>query len=329
MIDPSAPADIIALAEERSRARTERDYERADELKSRLEAAGWRVIDEGAAFSLEPAATADTVEDGHTVYGSIDSVPRRSEVAAMTASVIVIDPTMPDAALQALATHRPTDTQIVVVAARSVSLEGPADEIVRTVEPWSAGDALEAGIRRAAGTIIIVLDPGRVPTGDVVGPLVDALADPGVAVAGNEGLASGDLHRYEALSASEVTTIASGCYAFRRDDVLARGPVDGRLRLARSVAVWLGLVLRDEGPDTSPRRALVVDLPLLATEENAGDHDQARAARRDGYRISDRFRGHTWLGREQPPEGRVVGDGTEDHGHGDEADQGTHTGIAD
>ena len=39
-----------ALAEERSRARLERDWSRADELKASIAAAGWKVVDDGPVF---------------------------------------------------------------------------------------------------------------------------------------------------------------------------------------------------------------------------------------------------------------------------------------
>ena len=312
----------MALAEERSHARLERDWPRADELKARIEAAGWRVVDDGPAFTLHPARTPDLVEDGQTWYGAVESVPSRLEEAATAAaSVVVIAPPdgTVDDALRALAAHRSVDVQVVVVAPRPVSVAGPCDELVPTVEPFSAGDALQAALRRATGAVVVVLDPRRVVSGDPVGPLVAALDDPGVAMAGSDGLSSTDLHRYLPARGS-VTTLTSGCYAFRRADAIARGPIDGRLRLPDSVATWLGLQLRDAGEEAPPRRALVVELPLGPTPEPAEGHDP-RAARRDGYRIADRFGEATWLAADEPPEGRIVGDGAEHDGGADDDEE--------
>ncbi len=83
----------------------------------------------------------------------------------------------------------------------------------------------------------------------------------------------------------------------------------------------------DEGPDRPPRRAAVVALPL----DGAGDAaepsaDDARLVRRDNYRIARRFSGHGWLTSERPPEGRLVGDGTDG---GDHHDEGHDPGHAD
>ena len=47
-----APAEIIALAEEREAARAARDFEAADRLRAEIEAAGWDVRDEADGFRL-------------------------------------------------------------------------------------------------------------------------------------------------------------------------------------------------------------------------------------------------------------------------------------
>ena len=80
MDDPSAPADVAALAEERALARRERDWPRADELKARIEAAGWKVVDDGPAWSLHRATAPDLTIDGERYHGSADSVPSRLEL---------------------------------------------------------------------------------------------------------------------------------------------------------------------------------------------------------------------------------------------------------
>ena len=258
----------MALAQERSAARAARDYPAADELKTRIETAGWRVVDAGTTFELRPARPADVVEDARTVYGAVDSVPSRlDEPASRMATLVVIaqGEHSPDLVLQACSVHASAETQVLVVAGQETPIEGPAHEIIWTVEPFGAGDALQAALRRAVGTVVVVIDPGRVPTRDVVGPLTEALADPAVAIAASEGLISTDLHRYQPATSGDATTVASGCYAFRREDAIARGPIDDRLRLGSSVATWLGLILRDRGPDSEPRRAAVIELPFETT----------------------------------------------------------------
>jgi cysteinyl-tRNA synthetase len=49
-----APAEVVALADERLRARAESDFERADELRAQIAAAGWSVRDSSDGFDLTP-----------------------------------------------------------------------------------------------------------------------------------------------------------------------------------------------------------------------------------------------------------------------------------
>jgi hypothetical protein len=318
----------VALADERSVARAAQDFRTADELRGRIEAAGWRVVDDGTAYTLEPARPPDSSDGERTLYGAVESVPSRlAEPPTSGASVIVVaapGPTAPAVTLGALAATAPTGTQVLLLAGPDAPTDGPADEVIGTAVPFGAGDALQAALRRTNREIVIVLEPDQVPTGDIVTPTIAALRDPSVAIVGAAGLYSPDLHRYHPLESGDATTVGPGCYGFRRAEVLERGPVDGRLRLPRSVAAWLGLLLRDEGPEAPPRRAAVIDLPLAdsgAVAPLAGDH--ARLARRDGYRIADRFRHHRWLAGHEPPRGRLVGDGADEgqaHDDGDERD---------
>ena len=314
MVDPSAPQDIIALA---------------DELTARIEAAGWRVVDFGSMYDLEPARPADITEGERRLYGAVESVPSRlGEPATSEASVVVIvgrDSVETHQTLSALAATAPAGTQVLVVTGPDASIEGPADEIIRTAVSFSAGDALQAALRRTTGSLVVVLEPEVVPVADIVTPLAGALADPSVAVVAATGLYSGDLHRYHRLESGDATTVASGSYGFRRADAIEHGPMDGRLQLRGSVAAWLGLLLRDEGPEAQPRRALVIDLPLRTREgDTPPPQEHARLARRDGYRIADRFRDHQWLASHEPPDGRLVGDGTDEGQTHDDGDDGDH-----
>lgn len=332
---PSAPpAEIVAQAEARAEARAARDWATADGLKAEIERAGWRVVDHGIAWELHPAHPPDIVADGHTVHGSAETVPSRlAEPPATAASYVVIaaaGATPADTTLAALARVRGPDTQVLVVTDGATAVAGPADEIVRMVEPLGPADALAAAVRRCTGSIIVVLEAGAEPLADVAAPLQDVLADPEVAIAGSDGLRSADLHRYERTVAGDATTLGSGCYAFRRSDAIDLELLDRRLRLHGSVTAWLGLALRDRGPDRHPRRAVAIDLPLRVPRLDEGGlgvarHDPGdrrdRRDRRDRYRLAAAFSGRMWLAAESPPRGHVVGDGAERDDHDDEPGQ--------
>src|SRR5690242_9054874 len=84
------PDDVLSAAHARAAARAARNWGEADRLRAEIEAAGWKVVDRGTDFALEPA-TAPTVEDGGVVrYGSSGSVPSRLDEPATGLATIVI-----------------------------------------------------------------------------------------------------------------------------------------------------------------------------------------------------------------------------------------------
>ena len=163
--------------------------------------------------------------------------------------------------------------------------------------------ALNVGIRRARAAIVVVLDPSVVPTGDVVTPLVAALADPTVAIAGPFGLLSSDLRRFEEASDANdatatrrrVAAIQGYLMAFRRDDAAARGPLDEGFRFYRNLDSGGASCCETRARGATPRRALVVPgLPLERGEPRAWTAtppaERDRLSKRNFYRVLDRFR---------------------------------------
>jgi Glycosyl transferase family 2 len=300
------PDEVLAAAHARARARAERDWPEADRLRAEIEAAGWRIVDRGTDFALSPAAPA-TVEDAEGVrYGSSDAVPSLlAEPSTGVATVVLVATDWPadlERALGGLASTAPNAVQVVVVAdgpsdEQSAALDAVAGrdgvEVVRTSERLGQGAALNAGLRRATGDVVVVLDTSVEPRGDVVTPLVRALDDPAVGVAGGWGIVSDDLRRFEDAPAGDVTAIEGYAMAFRRADAAARGPLDERFRFYRNLDIWWSLVLRDEGQDSPPRRAVAVDLPAERHEHRGWtslpDDERDRLSKRNFYRIIDRF----------------------------------------
>jgi hypothetical protein len=298
------PDAVLTLAHERSAARAARNWAEADRIRGEIEAAGWKVVDRGTDFALEPAHPPTVADGGAVRYGSSDAVPSRlAEPDAGRATVVLVATDWPadlSRALDGLRTNAPADASVVVVAdgpSDAQAAELPADgddlEVVRTSERLGTGAAWNIGLRRATGPVVIVLDTSVEPTGDIVGPLVAALEDPAVAVAGGFGLVSADLRRFDETGPGEATAIEGYAMAFRRVEAAARGPIDERFRFYRNLDIWWSLVLRDAGEGIKPRRALVV--PLQATRHehrgwtSVADDERARLSKRNFYRIIDRF----------------------------------------
>lgn len=304
MTRPHIPEEILTAAHERATARAARDWATADRLRGDIESAGWTIVDRGTDFALSPASPPDVDEGARVRYGASRNVPSRlGEPAVGIATVVLIATDWPAdtaRAMTAVGAHVPDGTSIVVVA------DGPSDEqaaaldsetaaeVVWTSERLGHAAATNIGIRRAVGPVVVLLDTSVEPTGDVVTPLVQALADPSVAVAGGWGISSKDLRTFEDAPPGDVDAIEGYLLAFRRDDYLARGPLDERFRFYRNLDIWWSLVLRDEGEGNPSRRAVrVEELPAIRHEHRAwsslDDDERARQSKRNFYRIIDRF----------------------------------------
>ena len=304
---PYVPQPVLDAAHARSAARAARDWATADRLRDEIEAAGWRIVDSGVDFKLEPAHSVDVDAEGVIRYGRSTAVPSRfHEPGTGLATVVLIATDQPDdleRAVHGLQAHAPKTTQLVVVvdgpspeqAARLAAL--PEDvELIRTTQWLGWGAALNIGIRRATADIVVLLDTSIEPTGDIVTPLVDALREPDVAVAGPFGLRTTDLRRFDEISdGRDAAAIGGYAIAFRRSDAVTRGPVDEGFRFYRGLDIWWSFVLRDEGPDQSPRRAVsVAGVALLRHEDRGGSNlseaERERLGKRNFYRFLDRFR---------------------------------------
>ena len=269
------PDEVLSAAHARAEARSRRDWAEADRLRAEIEAAGWKIADRGTDFALTPAAPADVAEGERIRYGSSASVPSRlDEPAAGVATVVLIATDWPDDLARALAGIRataPDGTSVVIVADGPSPEQAAALEALAAREPRMAprtprtrgGRSRSRSSGRASGSVTpppptsacgvpaprssILLDTSVEPTGDVVTPLVRALDDPTVAVAGGWGIVSTDLRKFEDAPAGDVDAIEGYLMAFRRADAAARGPLDERFRFYRNLDIWWSLVLRDEG----------------------------------------------------------------------------------
>lgn len=316
------PPAVLEAARARSEARRAHDWPTADRLRAEIEAAGWRVIDSGTEFRLEPTHPPDTEAAGTTRYGRTESVPSRLEEPAdrpATIVVVVAGELGAEGARElerslagALGEAPPNVDAVVVVdgladdglaavqgAVASVARDDRQAEVVATSAVLGQAAALNIGIRRSRGELVIVLDPSVVARGNVVVPLAAALGDPTVAIAGPFGLVSADLRRFEEVAASgtarEAASIQGYLMAFRRADAVARGPLDEGFRYYRNLDIWWSFVLRDEGQGRLPRRALVVpDVPARRGEPRAWtatpEAERERLSKRNFYRLLDRFR---------------------------------------
>ena len=171
-------------------------------------------MDAGTDFRLEPAHPPDIEVGGAVRYGRSSAVPSRLAEASIGAATLIVlagdhveNLGRAIRSVRSVRSTMPAEVNVVVVAddpeaqmdAYLGSL-GPDVEVVRTSVRLGAGAALNIGLRRATGEVVVVMDPTIELLGDAITPLVTALNDPGVAVAGPFGFDSPDLRAFETFS---------------------------------------------------------------------------------------------------------------------------------
>ena len=305
------PDAVLSAAHARARAREARDWPAADRLRREIEDAGWKVVDHGTDFALSPAAPPDVAEGARVRYGASRNVPSRLEEAPAGLATVALIATDwrddLDRGIASIRAHAPPGVSIVVAAddpsaVQATALEALASgddiavpvDVVWTSQRLGHAAALNVALRRVGSAIAIVLDTSVEATGDFVTPLVRALEDPTVAVAGGWGIVSSDLRHFVDAPAGDVDAIEGYCLAFRRADLVERGPLDERFTFYRNLDIWWSLVLRDEGEGRPPRRAVALGALPLVRHEHRGytslpDAERDRLSKRNYYRILDRF----------------------------------------
>ena len=274
------------LVADRVRLRLNRDFAAADAIREKLRAGGWEVLDSADGSELQalraPAqSTAKPVARAVTLLTVVHGW--RPDVERWLLSVF----TYTKADFEALLVDNSGDARM------AGWLQSRAAERLRLVTldpPVGFAIAVNAGIEAAAGEVIVLFDSGVELTGDAISPLLEALADPTVVVAGPFGLrGKGTLKEFEENAGPEVDAIEAYCMAFRRSDAEAVQGFDPKFRFYRIADIEFSFRLRDRGG----RAVAVAGLPLTKHEhrlwEATPPEERDRLSKRNFYRFLDRW----------------------------------------
>lgn len=291
------PAEVRALAEERERARRARDFAAADALRERIRIAGYEVKDTASGPQLAPRGPA---EEGpalpiFTTSGEVPSL--LSDSPAFDASVQWVVQGWPEdvvRGLEAFRRHRGASrVQHVVVDLTGEDWPDGVD-VVRMAPAAGWGAARNAGLRRAAGAVVVIADGSIEPTGDALSPLLEALRQPGVGVTGPFGIVTEDLREFHESDGPEVDAVEGYLMGFRRELVAGGLRFDEKFKFYRTADIELSFRIKALG-----LRATVTPVPITRHEHrmwaNTPERERARVSKRNFYRFLDAWRGRTDL----------------------------------
>src|SRR6266542_240329 len=133
-------------------------------------------------------------------------------------------------------------------------------EVLHLDAPVGFGASMNLAMGQATGRVLVWLDPHVEATGDLLGPLLAALAEPGAGLAGGWGVVSHSMLDFEADDGPEVDAIEGYLLAVPRR-IAARVPLDPRHRYYRNADLDFSFAVRDLHDGSRPLRALRVAVP--------------------------------------------------------------------
>lgn len=294
------PDEVRALVAERAAAREARDFGRADELRDRIEALGWEVQDGRSGSTVRPVLPPAPAGTGYADASLLAS--RLDEPATLRLSVVLLAEDHPDdlaRAIASLAAHPPAERwELLVVAnapaapvAPAIEAAGVADRstILEVRERLGYGDAVNLGLRRSLGEIILLLDTSLEASGDWATPLLAPFSDPAVGVAGGWGVRSGNARQFEDAPPGEVDAVEGYCLATRRDVLREAGAFDRRFRWYRHADLDFSFQARAAGW----RAVRTAPLPFVRHAHRGyaalAEAERDRLSKRNFYRFLRRW----------------------------------------
>jgi hypothetical protein len=300
------PEEVRTLARERERLRSERDFAAADAVRSRIEGLGYRITDTPAGPRADPIVSniprirAAGIQRAHegaataefSVHWLVEGWPQ--DIRRGVESFLGFEEGRSVQHVVADSSGGVPDPSAWPETAEYLPLE--------TGTGWA--EARNAGLRRSTGAIVLIVDGSVEASGDVFGPLEEALADPAVGIAGPFGLVTADLREFRNSPGPEVDAIEGYLMAFRREVLQLAGGFDERFTFYRSADLEYSFRVKDRGLN-----AVVVEVPVQRHEHrmwaNTPEDERARLSKRNFNRFLDRFRGRFDLcveaAEDQPP----------------------------
>jgi cysteinyl-tRNA synthetase len=293
--------EVRDLLMQRQAARERRDFATADAIRDRLRQAGWLVRDTPDGPELTEAPPYETLDPAALA-------PRWDEPDRYEVSVVAHVAGWPEdvaRATRALAAHhRQRSYEVLLVSDGAGEATGRALEDLAAADPHlrvlhldpavGFGASMNLAMGQALGRVLVWLDPHVEAAGDLLGPLLAALDQPGVGLAGGWGVTTTSMLEFEADDGPEVDAIEGYLLAVPRA-LAGRVRVDPKDRYYRNADLDYSFAVRALG-SPGPLRAIRVEVPA-DRHRHRGFHEADPAERdRASRKNYDRFLGR-WKGR--------------------------------
>ena len=296
------PTEVARLAAGREATRAAGDHATSDRARADLVERGYEVED------LRPRTVVlrrfpGPPREERFVTRSADVADLRGEPSSCDVTVAVVGRDVRDEVLRAVRSalrHPPAGRSLELIVVDAGSTDGTAEAVraladrrVRVFEAdhdLGAAAARNVALRQARGAHVVIFEPWIELTGDALSPLMRALEDPGVGIAGPFGLRTADMHHFEPAPAGEVDAVELYLMALRRDTLRRAGLMDEHYRFYRNLDIDYSFAVRARGL----RAVAIGGLPLVRHPhrawESLSEEERAERSKRNFDRLLRRWR---------------------------------------
>lgn len=291
------PEEVLRLVAERETARADRQYDRADALRTEIHGLGWEVSDGPEGTSLRPALPEQPAgEVGYARPEDLASV--LDEPATVGAGLLLVAEDHAgdlERFLRGLAATPPLLSWELTVVANGATFDLPAviggvdleiePAILATSARLGWADAVNLGLRRSHAEVTVLVDTSLEPTGEFVEGLLAAFEDPTVGIAGPWGVTSGDGRQFSEAPPGEVDAVEAYCLGVRRAVLRDVGLFDHRFRFYRNADLDFSFAARNAGWGAIRTAPLPLERHEHRGYASLPDEERDRVSRRNFYRF--------------------------------------------
>lgn len=308
------PAEVTALAVERSAARADKDFARSDLLRDEIASLGWVVKDTAEGFAL-------TEKPPFAVLANLAAVVQSAVILPVArCTVVVLVDGWPDdleTCLRALLANASDDVAIIGLDFGDVDSAGARLHHIAAEFPGRLAEihidqplaragwatAVSALAEVVTSEFFAVIDVSTILTGDALTPILTSFEDPSVVASGWRGVNvnTGDSWRtFTDAGPGEVDAVL-GYLMVVRTDAARECPPNPKATFYRNADMEWSLSLREYGSTSGAGRIVVPagELPLRQDRHHAyHDTDPAyrdKESKKTYDRILQRFRGRVDL----------------------------------
>lgn len=302
----SAPVEVIQLADQRVKARLNKDYALSDILRDQILALGFVIKDNSEGYELQEKPPFEVFEN----LASVKTKANRE--VTKTTICLLVDGWLEDTkeCLESLIKYCPADTNILVLDLGNIDSVGnyltQVEKVNSKVEVIHLSQSLEqAGWANSINKLIqicmsefsVVMDMSSILTGDAISPLINKINAEVVAVGWKGSLVNleDQWRSVEDKGDGEVDILLGYLFAIRTQTA-QETPANSKAKFYRNADLEWSLELRSKGHKLL---AFSQDLPVVQKRHH-GYHDsdieyREKESKKTYDRILQNYRGKTQI----------------------------------